>query len=422
MHRAWRFSIQLAAALLALAAGAAEPQEVQPTSRPAIVKPKSWVGIVPPDPISRETLDRYGKMLELSDEQQQIYARLRDDYERFCVMYITDTMQPMWTRAGEANKGDGAAKFQAYDALHEDRAKATKELRSRETTMFDALAEVLAAPQRLNLSIVVLDRQRQLLESRSFIIAEATPDLVKLLLELKIPFDAENAPLKQCVSDYIVAIVPALKAADDATSRMARKDHEILAEYVELQKRQEEGWHVRGQALLEQRADEHKKCLNEYKAIRDINRRFLALIIPTLPDADRARLRDAFREASYHAPLYPDRQSVDGAIAEARAIDTLTEIQRGAIDALAQQYSDSYEALARRIHDSIDDWRILAFTEPSVHNDVRAQYEKKTEDLTADRLEMNKQHYKRLIELLTPEQAATITPLPKPIEPRPMPR
>lgn len=363
------------------------PSELQLSTQ----HPPRWVPVRPlflPAAITRRDLERYGRILALSEAQANFLNIAYDEYEIENTALKEDRLRELWERAAEAAAHGGAILSdpqlaREQSSLYASREDYVQRMAAVERRFFDRLDAVLAKEQRLAMERVRMARERERYPVMAADLHGAKVDLTLIVdaLQQRDDFVATNAAAFQAEMQQYERRLTTLRRGHwgAALERMTRGvellvDHRIEAD----EKRRDELTQAR--ETLIQRAGRTEVQL------ADLNERTVSRLEQHVSANTAETLRSHYLAAAYPR-VFPDYYDARELIAIAMASEDLPTQVRAGVAAIASRYERAREQLhmeMTRLSREYGEFVALTQrsggqTERSFMHDLSARHEKRSE-------------------------------------------
>ncbi|MCI0631503.1 MAG: hypothetical protein L0Y44_12705 [Phycisphaerales bacterium] len=382
----------------------------QSTSAPLPQRPPASIDIMLPEPIEQRGFDRYADLLVLSEEQITVFKQHFAAYQEHYSTLEGTLIGPLWQKAAELHVSGVTQQPAAYESLMKDRASFADEVSRLDTDLFDAMVPVLSEKQQHLLQFVRLDRLRTFYSS-FFLLAtlpEARVDLITLI-SLTITDPTQRVHSRDVEHEYLQAMVPLLRRHADSRLENMVKDAYLMGSLAAVEGADQEKKHQFWLDMMAQRAKLAHETILVSERMEGVNREFLRRFVEQLGDAG-ARLHNAYYSKAYPS-IHPDLTSAESTVRSLLAVEHLTDEQRDAIQAIAGDYRTSYKAINETLQKLVRDWQEQLALNMSYDANKLAEFTQNVDDLKANRDNMNTSCRRRMMELLTPEQKASLPPV-----------
>jgi hypothetical protein len=283
-------------------------------------------------PISRRSLEDYGKLVNLTADQKEAVKSLYDAYTAAHAEVqkeMTKTFQEV------AEKAQDTGDFKVYQKELPKKMQALNErMEKLEKGFYDDAKALLTTEQQASWSRVERHRRREKGLRFGFISGQSV-DMVKVVDALKL--DPKSVPgLTDEVEHYEADMDRAIQAFEKF-GKDQEKEQAKWAEDFDMSKMAE---------MMEKAKSVMTQMLDIGKGMRDVNRQYQRTILPLLPEDQREKFEAEFNKRAYpriYREGYPSK-----ALAAAAGFNDLTADQSKTIAEMKAEYAREVAATSKK--------------------------------------------------------------------------
>ena len=346
----------------ALAEAAQAEQEVDDTDFNRMPEPAQRTA---EQPISVPEFAQAMAMLNLDDAAKAVAEELHAAYvTRFTQVSeevlgkVNEAQGKLW-HFDEATSTTTGPTTEQVKELHELRKSAGEAMRGVDEAFFNDLAVALGTePQRQ----LQLDMLRNVRMRASYAMGAdmwiwgfggqhsqvASVDLVKLCMDEQL-LDAPSEAFTAMLTTYDAEMTQAMRSRHEQGRAAQHRMDLANAEFTAAAQDSEDGPDVAAGVRYQQELEAMSTKLNETsQKVAQLNRDTLPMLLAELSEEDAARAEMAFKKAAYPT-VYRGIDMINGAIAKARSLNSLSETQRTRLEEVLGEFEAKHDAICERM-------------------------------------------------------------------------
>jgi len=373
-------------------------QAVTAPPAPAVKVDTPRLTINIPKPMSDLDIDRYSKMLILSDPQIAFLKRNYSEYLGDCEALLKGAMPILDELSIRGGRGLTAAPlpietFEIATSLRMKEQEVFDKLASFDKHLFEQLESVLADSQLPLLVRVRMHRERATLWRIGIAIPSASVDLFDLVE--KAQPDAESLrTLDPILRDYEETVTPLFVSLNKTTMQNTVKLNELAVRRMRLDIGDDPQKAQLIAELGETEKDLNAKAVKLQMRILTMNEQFAARIFESAPSAIGRKVRQAYREMTYRDIVFPDYEDPEDLYQMLFGRAELTVADREAFKGIWDAYRSSYEAVCKKMVNRYNQWR-EEYAATSTNTGIK-EYKATMRALRAERWTLSKRAIEQL--------------------------
>ncbi len=405
-------------AIAPAAAAQGDESDEDPQNQLARITQRELSGII--GPISAREAQLAADRLEIDESDREIFLQLHLDY-------LADF--GTWRQSqDDPSLGVNRAIFTGMELSEaeinqsaDDQKQSIRTLLELEQTFFDDILLLLAEddPRRSEVERLHLMRQRTIFTTAAapatrfvgsvsmFGGSEANVDLPKLVLELELTtIDNDTDALLMHYERDMTAT--RFRLFDESVEALRKTSLAMIDARREAEAANGDGDQAMLFGAIQMMSEATALTRGLSLEIRDANRQMLAALLQTLPSEDSRDLRRAYYRRSYPY-VFASAPSAEDYVSRALELENLEPEQRAVIRAVELRFITDCDKLDEELVGTIQEYDFDAqgLVEMQQSGDVHRAYSR-AEILKFDRVELNSKAIRRLRELLTATQRASV--------------
>lgn len=379
------------------------------------VQKVSGPGIRLPLPIKQANLFNWLEREDAPDSSNAPLIALLEAYDARIDSEARPKLPELWRQVEAANPLPKPSQEYAASlkAVYATRRQIVEAITRADQQLFAEIETILSEPDLPRLEWAKLNRKREFFSPSpdALHLPRAKPDLLTVIHEID-PVLNRDSKLRPVLFEYLKARLSASELFLRENERAGLKSAELLAARSLLDPEDHESL----QHIDEERLTTLKRSFDRQRRMAATNEQYAPAIEAALEPELARRFRIGWLARAY-PKVYPHRRDPELRIKSILELPELTDDLKAQCEGMVAAFRTRYAQINTELEKEHDRLAELIYQQIWLRNDTQATHQQHVRSLLDTRDDVTDRLFQSMEEMLTPEQIATLPPLPKKPEP-----